>query len=93
MENNPLTDDSLQLLLADVKNIEGQLKGFKKIMTRGKSCVEMLFQLNTIKGQILDLANSLANRYIQDALSEEFQTGDQEPFDELKAIIEALLKL
>ena len=71
-----------------LNRIEGQVKGLKKMLSKGRPCVEILMQLASVQEALRGMTKLIMRNYLENCATEAIRSksGD-EIYDELMDVI------
>ena len=81
-------------LLARLKRIEGQVRGIQRLIEEEKYCVDILNQLNAVKGALNKVGMSILEAHTRGCVSEAIvnEEKETEKIEELMEVIEKFTK-
>ena len=90
MGKNPNHDDNI----VSLKRIEGQIRGLQKMIEEGKYCVDILTQIQSVKGAISRVERDILQRHLENcvvnAIKGKSQLEKQKKLDEIMQLLKKL---
>lgn len=76
--------------LRRVRNIEGQVKGIRRMIEEERYCVDILIQISAVRAALKSLAMVILKRHVESCLTDAIKSGSKE---ERKIKIEELMEV
>lgn len=76
-----------------LRKIEGQIRGIQKMIEDRRYCIEILTQISSVVGAIMEVENNILNRHLRSCVHESLKKGNREEKEKkIDEIIEVLRK-
>lgn len=87
MDNNPSHEGNLVAL----RRIEGQVRGVQKMVENRKYCIDIINQINAIKGALARVEENILEKHLENCVTKAVQgSSDKEKQQKLNEIIKLL---
>ena len=63
--------------LANLKRIEGQVRGVQGMIEEGKYCVDILNQIKALKNSLITVEAKILKTHLRECIKESLEGGDQ----------------
>lgn len=63
--------------LANLRRIEGQVRGVQGMVEEGKYCVDILNQIKALKNSLITVEGKILKTYLRECIKESLQGDDQ----------------
>lgn len=75
--------------LANLRRIEGQIRGVQKMIEEGRYCVDILTQLHAVVGAIAGVENQILQKHLEGCVAASLKKGAKaESVSKIKEILE-----
>jgi len=79
--------------LKRLRKIEGQIRGIQKMIEDKRYCIEILTQISSVVGAIMEVENNILNRHLRSCVHGSLKKGNREQKEKkIEEIIEILRK-
>ncbi|MFQ5867331.1 MAG: metal-sensitive transcriptional regulator [bacterium] len=76
-----------------LRRIEGQIRGIQKMITNKRYCIDILTQISSAVGAIMEVENNILNRHLRSCVHGSLKKGNREEREKkIEEIIEVLRK-
>lgn len=93
-ENSGSYTEQKEDLLARLKRIEGQIRGLQRMIENEKYCVDVLTQVNAVKGALNKVGMSVLESHTRGCVSDAIRAEEEadEKIEELMEVIDKFTK-
>lgn len=87
-----MSSHKLPEVISRLSNIEGHIRGIKKMAEDGRNCEELLVQVSAVKSAVNNVGRVILEDYLEDCVVEGIRKqSDQETVENLKKALKKFL--